>query len=182
MIEDGDIQLVERGRRGDRDALEQLVTRYQGPVYNAVFRIVGNRDDAADLTQVAFLKVFENLDGFKPQFRFFSWLYRIAVNEALNFVRANVRMQHDGAMDDRPAEGGDPAQAAFQDEIGDQVQAAMMKLQAEDRAILTLRHFSERSYRDIAGILDIEEKTVKSRLYTARQRLRDVLEPWHSER
>ena len=77
-------ELVERCRKGDRQALGELLGKYEKPVYNVAFRILGNRDDAADITQSVFLKVFEKLDQYKPEYRFFSWIYRIAVNESIN--------------------------------------------------------------------------------------------------
>ena len=84
MHKDRDAALVNRCKHGDRRAMSELVSCYQRPVFNAAFRILGNMDDAADTTQIVFLKVFEHLEEFDPRLRFFSWIYRIAVNESLN--------------------------------------------------------------------------------------------------
>src|SRR5262249_12994173 len=81
-----DNALVQGCLGGDEHAFEILVVRYQGPIYNAVLRMVRDRDDASDLTQNAFLKAYQQLARFDPQYKFFSWLYRIAINESLNFV------------------------------------------------------------------------------------------------
>src|SRR4051794_34379795 len=85
--EDPDAALVVRWRSGDRKAFAEVVLRYQRPVYNAAFWIVRNREDARDVTQTVFLRMDEHLDDYDARYRFFSWMYRIAVNEALNVVR-----------------------------------------------------------------------------------------------
>ena len=86
MNEPDDIALMERCRNGDRQAFETLVVRYQKPVYNAAYRMLHNTEDARDVTQTVFLKVFENLDKYDPSHRFFSWIYRIALNESINWL------------------------------------------------------------------------------------------------
>ena len=91
------IALVERCRNGDRAAFTELVVRYQRPVYNAAFWILRKPEDANDVAQTVFLKVVEQLDDYDPRYRFFSWIYRIAVNESLNLLRRNGREE---ALDD----------------------------------------------------------------------------------
>ena len=166
-----------RCRGGDRVAFAGLVMRYQRPLYNAAFRIVGNSDDAADVTQSVFLKIAQQLDEYDPQYRFFSWIYRIAVNESLNLVRRNRREEPLGEEDELPgAEGEDPERRASEAQAARRIERALMGMSTEDRTVLTLRHFSEFSYREIGSILGVEEKTVKSRLFEARQRLRLLLD------
>ena len=97
MDNDTDQALVERYRNGDRAAFTELVVRYQRPIYNAAFWVLRNAEDASDVTQIVFLKVAERLDDYDPQYKFFSWIYRIAVNESLNVLRRNGR---DEALDD----------------------------------------------------------------------------------
>ena len=176
MDKDNDESLVERCRNGDANALEALVVRYQRPIYNAAFRVLGNAEDASDITQSVFLKVAERLDDYDPQYRFFSWIYRIALNESLNVLR---RQGREDQMDDESEPAGperlDPERLASEAQVSRRVQGALMTLKIDDRAVLTLRHFSECSYREIAQILDLDEKTVKSRLFEARQRLRELL-------
>lgn len=167
---------MERFRRGDREAFAGLVVRYQGPVYNAAFWVVRRAEDASDICQTAFLKAAERIDDYDPRFRFFSWLYRIALNEALNLVRDRGREE---ALDDsveRPAPGAEgPEQRLQAAQSSRRVQQALMKLSTADRVVVSLRHFSELSYAEIADVLDLDEKTVKSRLFEARRRLRDLL-------
>ena len=91
MTKSRDHALVERCKRGDRRALEELVGIYERPLYNAAYRILGNPDDAADTTQAVFLKAFENLQSYDPKYKFFSWIYRIAINESINQVKRRNR-------------------------------------------------------------------------------------------
>jgi len=175
-LDDDDRALVERFRDGDRDAFTELVVRHQRSIYNAAFWITKRPEDARDAAQTTFLKAAERIDDYDPQYKFFSWLYRIAVNEALNQVR---RAGHEEALDDdvEPAapDGSDPARQFVERQRARRLHEAMMKLSTADRTVLTLRHFGEESYADIAEFLGIEEKTVKSRLFDARHRLRLLL-------
>lgn len=166
-------ELVEGCKRGDRNAMAALVTQYQKPVYNAAFRMLGNAEDAADVTQTAFLKSIESIDRFNPKFKFFSWIYRIALNESLNQLK---RRKGEPLSDTEQAEGPGPADMATTDQIGDEVQSALMTLNEAQRSVLVLRYFSECSYRQIGEILQIPEKTVKSRLFSARQQMKTRLE------
>ncbi len=176
MEEDHDQALVERCRHGDRAAFTKLVIRYQSPLYNAAYRVLGNAEDASDIAQVVFLRVAERLDDYDPQYRFFSWIYRIAINESLNLLRRSAREEPlDDELDPPDAESAGPEWRAAEAEVARRVQKALMKMKGEDRAVLTLRHFSDCSYREIGDILELEEKTVKWRLFEARQRLRVLL-------
>ena len=176
MDNDADRALVERCRKGDWSAFTELVVRYQRPIYNAAFWMLRSPEDAKDIAQTVFLKVAERLDEYDPKFKFFSWIYRIAVNESLNLLRRSGREE---ALDDEvelPGRAGDdPEQRAHDAEVSRRIEGALMRMSTNDRMVLTLRHFSECSYQEIAEILDLDEKTVKSRLFEARQRLRDLL-------
>ena len=151
--------------------------RYQRPIFNAAFWITKRSEDAGDVAQTTFLKAAERIDDYDPRYRFFSWIYRIAVNEALNQVRDHG---HEDPLDDESdlsaPDSSDPARQIDERQRAQHLHAALMKLSVNDRAVITLRHFAEESYADIAIALDIEEKTVKSRLFDARQRLRQLLE------
>lgn len=176
MDSEGDEFLVERCRHGDREAFAALVVRYQRPVYNAAWWVLRNAEDASDVAQNVFLKVAERLDDYDPQYRFFSWIYRIAVNESLNVLRRNG---HEEPLDEEielpGPDGDDPERRASDAELSARIRAAVMRMSTNDRTVLMLRHFSELGYEEIAQILDVDEKTVKSRLFEARQRLRGML-------
>ena len=175
--DDPDETLVERYRDGDRAAFAALVRRYQRPIYNAAYRVLGRDEDASDITQSVFLKVAERLDQYDAKYRFFSWIYRIAVNESLNQLRENGREEPLEDEEAHPAsESADPAWKANEAQVSERIQKALMSMRVSDRMVLTLRHFSECSYEEIGRILEIEVKTVKSRLFEARQRLAVLLE------
>jgi len=165
--------LIERTLSGERSAFGELVDRYQKVVFNVGYRVLGNTSDAEDVAQTVFLKVYENLSTYNPRYQFFSWLYRIAVNEAINAkkrLRSTVEL-----MEDVVTSSETPHDGAVADDVENQIGAAMMALSPESRAILILRHYQEFSYRDIAYIMDLTEDKVKSRLYSARQRLGKIL-------
>lgn len=174
MNRDQEKALVESCQKGDREALEQLVRQMQKPIYNAAYRMLGNPDLAADITQTTFLKVFENIQRFDHQHRIFSWTYRIAMNESIDQLNSSKRVE---PLTDMPAsDSASPGKQAAASQLADEVQAALMELAEDHRAVITLRHFSDRSYADISEILQIPEKTVKSRLFSARQQLKSKLQ------
>jgi len=168
-----DQALVERCLRGDRKALEELVGQYERPIYNAAYRILGNPDDAADATQVVFMKAFEHLGQYDPKYKFFSWIYRIAINEAINQLKRGKNQQ---PLDDTEvARTRGPDATAEAGDLCREIQDGLMGLTEDYRSVVVLRHFSDCSYRQISEILQIPEKTVKSRLYSARQVMKETL-------
>lgn len=169
-----DYALIQDCRNGDRQALGSLVRRYERPVYNAAYRMLGNPDEAADVAQTTFLKAFEHLDRFNPKYKFFSWIYRIAVNESINLLNRRNRMVELGDQEVSPARG--PEDLADCGQLGSQVQSVLLELTEDQRAVIVLRHFVECSYRQMGQILQIPEKTVKSRLFSARQKMKVLLE------
>ena len=172
-----DAALVGRCLDGDARAFEALVERYQRPLFTVAARMLGSREDAADATQNALFRAYENLRGFDPDRRFFSWIYRIVVNECLNVLRA--RRPTEEPRDCRMAASGGAFERLADGERRAAVQRALMQLSPELRAVIVLRHYAGLSYDAIGAALDgIPVKTVKSRLYTARQRLGQTLLGW----
>jgi RNA polymerase sigma-70 factor (ECF subfamily) len=169
----GDSDRVRRCLGGDPDAFEELVVAYQGVLFHLALRMTGNREDARDLTQTVFLKAYRNLASFDHQYRFYSWIYRIMMNEALNLLD---RRKPSTELDERlPERAPGPEEDAQRRGIEEAVQCALMTLSPADRQVLVLRHFEDLSYLEIADVLGIPDKTVKSRLFTARQRLGEQL-------
>jgi RNA polymerase sigma-70 factor (ECF subfamily) len=167
-----DRALIGRYLEGQRDAADGLVDRYQKRLFNVALRMLDNAQDAEDVTQTVFLNAFLKLRTYDPRFRFFSWIYRLTVNESLNVLR---RRKQTVALDD---DAGLPALAAAAEQatdVQDRVGKALMGLKPDDRAVVVLKHFVFFSYEEIAAVLEIPVKTVKSRLFTARERLRRVL-------
>jgi RNA polymerase sigma-70 factor (ECF subfamily) len=173
MSKTDDTKLIERCRSGDRKAFEALLMQYERPVFNAAYRMLNNRDDAQDITQSVFLKVFENFDQYDPSRRFFSWIYRITLNESINWKSKTNRLT---SLDIETAdEGKGPEQQLDTEQASQSVQAALMTLTSDYRSVVVLKHFLGCSYTEISQVLDIPEKKVKSRLYSARQQLKDAL-------
>lgn len=168
-----DAELVERCLGGDSRAFEPLVEKYQKVLFNVALRMVGNREDARDLAQTAFLKAYDGLASYDVNRKFFSWIYRILVNESINFLKRRRMGQE---LPRELASPEDPAQGLYSSELRGQLQAALAKLAKEQREVLILRHFAELSYCEIGQTLNLPEKTVKSRLHTARQRLLELIE------
>jgi RNA polymerase sigma-70 factor, ECF subfamily len=173
MNKDRDAALVKDCKLGNRQAMSKLVSKYQKPVFNAAYRILGNSDDAADITQTVFLKVFEHIDDYNPKFKFFSWVYRITINESLNQVKK--QRQQEPLAGSEVSTWQSPAQSLESKTLYDRVQMALMSLNIEYRTVVIMKHLSGFSYQQISEILQLPEKTVKSRLYTARQSMKKML-------
>lgn len=173
MSKPDDKQLIARCIKGDRQAFETLLIQYERPVFNAAYRMLNNREDASDVTQTVFLKVYENFASFDPSCRFFSWVYRITLNESINWLGKRNRLeplQHEAADD-----ADSPEQAVESAKLSANVQAALMTISTDYRTVIILKHFLGCSYMEISDVLEIPEKTVRSRLYSARQMLKDAL-------
>jgi RNA polymerase sigma-70 factor (ECF subfamily) len=170
--DDQDRALVARCLENHRDAAGALVDRYQQRLFNVALRMLGNVQDAEDVTQTVFHSVFHKLKTYDPKYKFFSWIYRMTVNESLNLLkRRKPTLSLEDDLDLRaPGAPADGATAA-EDHVG----RALMSLKSEDRAVVVLKHFMSFSYQEIAEVLEIPVQTVKSRLFTARERLRLAL-------
>jgi len=170
-----DDQLVSRCLRGDNAAFEGIVQRYQRVLFTVALRMLGDYDEAVDATQNAFVKSYQKLATFDRQYRFFSWIYRILLNECLNAQRDRRPRE---PLTPELATVGSPAEAFEAAERRRGVQAAILALPIESREVIILRHFTELSYEQIGDALGVEAKTVKSRLHTARERLGRMLVAW----
>ena len=170
--DDLDRTLVRRFLDGQRAAGDELVNRYQRSVFNVSLRMLGNVQDAEDVTQTVFGNAFASLDSYDPKFRFFSWIYRMTVNESLNTLkrRRNV-VSLDGSFDVPAPDATSQSAAEAEDRVG----RALLELKPDDRAVVVLKHFVSFSYEEISEVLGVPVKTVKSRLFTARERLRQSL-------
>jgi len=170
-----DLALVRQVLGGQADAFGVLVNRYQKVMYTVALRMLGNAEDAQDATQDAFVKAYRHLASFDGKHRFYSWMYRILVNECLNVNRAK-RLEE--SLEEDTAGDGTPFDSVLESERREQIQMALLHLTPEYRTVIVLRHFAGQSYTEIAEALAIPEKMVKSRLYSARQRLGELLLGW----
>jgi RNA polymerase sigma-70 factor (ECF subfamily) len=165
---------IERCRQGDLDAFGRLIDRYERPVFNAILHMVGNAEDAREICQQVFMKAFEHLDTYDANRRFFSWIYRAAINESINHLKSRRPSE---PLDERlQYPQPDPAQTYEEAERREHLQKTIGTLDENYRAVVILRHFLHLSYREMADVLNVPEKMVKSRLFTARQLLRQALE------
>jgi RNA polymerase sigma-70 factor (ECF subfamily) len=173
MSEQADAMLVTQCLEGNTRAFESIVDKYHKIIFNVALRMVNDHKDAEDITQSVFVKAYENLRSYNPSHKFFSWIYRMAINETLNFTKQKKRLEELNpsiiSRDKSPSEKYDEI------ELRDNIQKVLMDLEIDYRVVILLKHFEEFSYKEIGYILDIPEKTVKSRLFTARQLLRDLV-------
>jgi RNA polymerase sigma-70 factor, ECF subfamily len=173
MVGNEDLNLVDRVQQGDRNAFGELVERYQRSLFNIALRIVGDQDSAAEVTQIAFVKAFERISSYDPNFRFFSWIYRILTNAAIDFVKRDKRMSpitHEMAVEEYSVD--ETIDAAGRESM---LIRALQELPPDYRVVIVLRHMEELSYEEIGHMVGIPSKRVKSRLFTARMMLRDIL-------
>jgi RNA polymerase sigma-70 factor (ECF subfamily) len=167
-----DLAIVARCRGGETGAFEALVERYQRVLFTVALRMLGDYEAASDAAQNAFVKAYQKLETFDPTRRFFSWIYRILVNECLNARRDQP--SHEPLAPDLAA-AGTPADLFETDERRRRVQSAILALPMEYREVIVLRHFTELSYEEIGETLHVPARTVKSRLHTAKTRLAVML-------
>jgi RNA polymerase sigma-70 factor (ECF subfamily) len=179
-----DEELVGRILAGEEDLFEVMVRRYQSRVLAHVARMVGNRDDALDLSQEIFLKVFGALDRYNPAYKFSTWLFRIAGNAAIDHLRKRrprtipLEIQDaDGKMSspEYKSHDLDPYGKLRNLERGSAIERAISALPAEFRELITLRHFGGLSYEEIADVKQMPLGTVKNKLFRARAVLKDRL-------
>ena len=173
MTENNDTYLVQDCLTGKIEAFETLVERYQKTIYNVAYRMTNNYDDAEDIAQTVFIKVYDKLNTFNPKYKFFSWLYRIAMNESMNYLNQRKRLTE---LDTEIIiKEETPADEYNRQETSAQLEDALMQIEPEYRILIILKHLEGFSYQEIAYCLDLPEKKVKSRLFDARRLLKNVL-------
>ena len=172
-VEEQEAALLDRCLEGDGGAFGKLIDRYQRVLFNVSLRMVGNREDALDITQTVFLKAYQAMGTFDRRHKFFSWIYRIMMNETLNHLSKNKRTE---PLDEAfPSEGKGPEEECSRNRLRETIQTALLELSTDYRQVIVLRHYGELSYEEMSGVLHVPEKTVKSRLHTARRLLGDIL-------
>lgn len=180
-------ELVTRAKQGDQDAFAQLVEANQNRIYSLTLRMTGHPEDAADLAQDAFLRAWRTLPSFQGDSSFSTWLYRLASNLCIDFLRQEKRkkanltvMSLDDDEDSPSAEIPDrrfaPENELQRKELRHAVGQALLQLSDEHRQVLVLREADGLSYTEIAELLNLEEGTVKSRIARARLSLRNILQ------
>ena len=178
--------LVKRARQGDLAAYDELVRRYQERIYATVYHMTSNHEDANDLAQEAFIKAFQALKSFKGGSSFYTWVYRIAVNKTINFLKQRKNKVHLSLNDlDFNAENDPDLVALISDktprrdiglsELQEKLNGAMLKLSEVHRLVVTLHDVQGLSHEEIGKIMECNIGTVRSRLFYARQQLQAYL-------
>ena len=170
----GDEQkIIEEVIAGHTEAFRILVERYQNPVFRIILKIVGDPEDAKELTQDVFVKAYESIGQYKPEHKFFSWVYRMAINRALLFVKRKKKfMQIENLPDQFHPFPGENAEQESREYL---LNRSVQELNEKYKSVVVLKYYTGLSYSDIAETLAIPEKTVKSRLFDARKILKEKL-------
>src|SRR6202051_634748 len=172
-----DLELIHRSQAGDTGAFGELVTRYRTKIFNMIYGIVGNENDAWDLAQEGFLKAWRSIHRFQGRSSFYTWLYRITMNVTLDSLRRRCRrseVERDDAIRTLLPSPGVNCERA---EIREQVYAALAQLTPEQRAVIVLKEIEDLQCQEIADILDLSLGTVMSRLFYGRKKLQSILRP-----
>ncbi|MCH8842228.1 MAG: sigma-70 family RNA polymerase sigma factor [SAR324 cluster bacterium] len=190
-----DRELITSMKDGDQSAFPQLVSKYQRQVYNHCQRMVNDEEESYDLTQEVFLRVFRNIKNYQHNYSFYTWLYRITVNCCIDYLRKKKRKPatvslSQGYRNDRNEPGRDqdypdtkfvPDKTALNRELNQVLNDAIGKLSEKLRVIIVLKEIEGFSYDEIAEILVCSRGTVKSRLFRARERLKELLGPYFTD-
>ncbi len=181
-VSDG--ELIEKFNNKNKEAFEELIQRYQHKVYNTTFRMLGNHEDALDMAQEAFIRVYKSLANFKQNSSFSTWLFRITTNICRDELRKRQRklktLSISGGEEKNKIileddEKNNPEKISMSQELSITIQEKVNQLPTEQKMVFVLREFQDLSYQEIADILDISIGTVKSRLSRARKALREDL-------
>ena len=181
-----DMELVEKARKGDQQAYGELLSRYRDAIYFMLLKMVNSPVDAEDLTIEAFGKAFKNIDQYTPNYAFSTWLFKIATNNCIDFIRKKrtTHVSLDQTMDGEdslapssmiPADTPDPESTMITKQKIKHMRSVVSKLKPRYRTLVELRYFKEYSYEEIAAELDIPIGTVKAQLFRARELLLNIL-------
>jgi len=180
-----DLELVEKAIAGDQRAYGELMSRYRDSIYFMLLKMVNNKSDAEDLTIEAFGKAFKNIKQYSPNFAFSTWLFKIASNNGIDFLRkkrgiiVSLDDTDNEKEDSKPRtvidEGLDPAEAMIKSQIVDLVRNVVQKLKPRYRQLVEMRYFQELSYDEISQELNLPLGTVKAQLFRSRELLFNIL-------
>ncbi|WP_395625388.1 RNA polymerase sigma factor [Daejeonella sp.] len=180
-----DFNLVAKAKEGDQKAYAEIMQRYKDSIYFMALKMVNNKDDAMDLTVDTFAKSFENLDKYNPEYAFSTWLFRIATNNSIDFIRKkrlnvislDTLFEEEG--DDKylqvRAEGLNPEEISIRKQESEKLKNMVEQLPLRYRTLIILRYYDELSYEEIAQQIDIPLGTVKAQLFRARDLMANIL-------
>lgn len=186
---DEDLVIVRKIQGGDVDAFDTLILKYRERVYSVIYNLTSNREDTSDLTQETFIKAFQSINRFKGNSSFFTWLYRIALNTSLTYLRKNklkrffsfekmVDEDHTEGFIENMTADSDSDKAALMSELQEKLNDAFQKLSVKHRTVITLFEIDGLSHKEIAEIVGTSVGTVRSRLHYAKQFLQGELKDY----
>jgi RNA polymerase sigma-70 factor (ECF subfamily) len=187
---DSDMAVVRAVQAGEVAAFDRLISKYRGRVYGVIYNMTSNREDAADLTQDAFIKAFQSINRFQGQSSFFTWLYRIAINSTLTHLRKNrlrsffslekldENDRQSSEIIDALTDKSDSERDAYVRELQEKLNEAMQKLSIKHRTVVTLFEIDGLGHQEIAEVMNCSVGTVRSRLHYAKQLLQAELQPY----
>ncbi|MBK0382413.1 sigma-70 family RNA polymerase sigma factor [Pedobacter sp. SD-b] len=181
-----DFSLVERAKTGEQKAYAELMQRYKDSIFFMVLKMVNNKDDAMDITVTTFAKAFENLEKYRPEFAFSTWLFRIATNGSIDFIRKkkiattsidvlNGGENNEDRVFEIKSDVLNPEETSIKKQQTEQLKEIIDKLPPRYKTLIILRYFDELSYEEIAEQLDLPLGTVKAQLFRGRDLLSNVL-------
>jgi RNA polymerase sigma-70 factor (ECF subfamily) len=185
-----DHELVTRAQQGSEKAYRELLGRFQRPVFSIIYRMIRDREQAEDLAQETFVRVFNNIDRYDPRYKFSSWIFKIATNLTIDHIRRKEldTVSIDGSRNAVTAEqieatsitiaspDENPEELLEAKQLGEEIESAISKLRPEYRAAILLRHVDGREYQEIAEILSLPLGTVKTYIHRGRNELREQLQ------
>ncbi len=186
MPEENEKTLIDKCRKGDIHAFEELISSYEKKIFNIVYRIVGDYNDAEDISQEIFIKVFRSINNFKERSSFYTWLYRIAVNECMDILKKKkktaaysidtpIQTEDDQIPREIKDYGESPEEKVERKELRNYIESALNSVTYEHRTMIVLRDIQGLSYEEIAEIVKCPAGTVKSRINRARKALKELL-------
>jgi RNA polymerase sigma-70 factor (ECF subfamily) len=180
-----DFMLVIRAKDGDQKAYAELMQRYKDSIYFMALKMVNNKDDAMDLTVETFAKAFENIEKYKPDFAFSTWLFRIATNNCIDFIRkkrlnvVSLQTLTDEDKEEKQLQIAsdtlDPEQTSIKKQESEKLKSIVEQLSQRYRTLIILRYYDEQSYEEIAQQLDLPLGTVKAQLFRARDLMANIM-------
>lgn len=186
---DRDITLIKLSQKGDTRAFGELVANYDAKVMNLAVSLLGSLEDARDVYQEIFTKVYKSLKNYRFQSEFYTWLYRITVNSCLTYRKSRSRrlekfpMKIEGneefIMSKPDYDSPDTDEALMNDEMSEMVKKAVDQLPPKQRTVIILRHYHHKKIKEIAEIMDLNEGTVKGYLFRSVRTMKDILEPYY---
>ena len=172
-----EFDIIRRIIAGNTEEYEWLVRNYQAAVYNVLYQMLQQHEEAEELAQDVFVKAYEKLNTFNFQSKFFSWIYRIAINTAISHRKKNQRFMRLERMPEEPDHNESNNERRMMDKERDAIlKQAIGELKENYRAVIVLHYFAQLSYSEIAEVLEVPEKKVKSRLFDGRKMLKAMLE------